>query len=65
MAWARAERRPIARQLASALIQRADMLMYEAKAERASHIHLVRARIVAGALVEIAEDEATAILSRD
>ena len=35
------------------------MLMYEAKAERASHIHLVRARIVDGSDTStIAEDEA-------
>ena len=30
---------------AADLIQRADKLMYEAKGERANHIHLVRAKI--------------------
>jgi GGDEF domain-containing protein len=52
-----AERRFIARRLASALIQRADQLMYEAKGERASHIYLIRARVADGELVEIAADE--------
>src|SRR6059058_3549068 len=37
-----AERRFIARRLASALISQADKLMYEAKGERASHIYIVR-----------------------
>src|SRR5205814_2911917 len=38
-----AERRFIARRLAADLIQRADKLMYAAKGQRASHIHLLRA----------------------
>ncbi len=50
-----AERRFIARRLAADLIQRADKLMYEAKGERASHIYLVKTRLVHGALVEISE----------
>ena len=43
-----AERRFIARRLAAALIQRADRLMYEAKGERASHIYLLRLKVVNG-----------------
>jgi diguanylate cyclase (GGDEF)-like protein len=50
-----ADRRFIARRLASALIQRADQLMYEAKGERASHIYLMRARVENGELVEITD----------
>jgi diguanylate cyclase (GGDEF)-like protein len=52
-----AERRFIARRLASALIQRADKLMYEAKGQRASHIYLLRARIVDGELVDVTDDD--------
>jgi diguanylate cyclase (GGDEF)-like protein len=51
-----AERRFIARRLAADLIQRADMLMYEAKGERASHIYLLRVRVDNGALVEVTDD---------
>ncbi len=51
-----ADRRFIARRLAADLIQRADKLMYEAKGERASHIYLVKTRIVNGALVEITDE---------
>src|SRR5947199_3431277 len=47
-----AERRFIARRLAAALITQADKLMYEAKSERASHIHLVQAAIEHGSLVD-------------
>jgi GGDEF domain-containing protein len=50
-----ADRRFIARRLSAALIQRADKLMYEAKGERASHIYLVRVRVVDGQLVEISD----------
>jgi diguanylate cyclase (GGDEF)-like protein len=46
------DRRFIARRLAADLIQRADKLMYEAKSERANHIHLVRAQIDGGAVVD-------------
>jgi GGDEF domain-containing protein len=53
-----AERRFIARRLSAALIQRADKLMYEAKGERASHIYLVRMKVVNGELVEITGDDA-------
>jgi diguanylate cyclase (GGDEF)-like protein len=45
------ERRAMARKLAAALIQRADKLMYVAKSERASHIHLERTRVLNGELV--------------
>jgi GGDEF domain-containing protein len=54
-----AERRFIARRLAAALIQRADRLMYEAKGERASHIYLVRLKVVNGELVEITDADRT------
>jgi PleD family two-component response regulator len=47
-----ADRRFIARRLSSALIQRADKLMYEAKGQRASHIYLVNTRVENGELVE-------------
>ena len=52
-----AKRRFIARRLASALIQQADKLMYEAKNERANHIYLVRVRIENGELVHITDRE--------
>jgi len=48
-----AERRFIARRLAADLIQRADKLMYEAKGQRANHIHLVRSRVENGQLVDL------------
>jgi len=51
-----ADRRFIARRLAADLIQRADKLMYEAKGERASHIYLVKTRLVNGMLVETTTD---------
>jgi diguanylate cyclase (GGDEF)-like protein len=51
-----ADRRFIARRLASDLIQRADKLMYEAKGERANHIYLLRARIEDGVLVDVTDD---------
>jgi GGDEF domain-containing protein len=52
-----AERRFIARRLASSLIQQADKLMYEAKNERASHIYLVRVRIENGELTLITDQD--------
>jgi diguanylate cyclase (GGDEF)-like protein len=52
-----ADRRFIARRLAADLIQRADKLMYEAKGERANHIHLVRARIEDGLVVDVRNEE--------
>src|SRR3954447_22817503 len=48
-----AERRFVARRLAADLIQRADKLMYEAKGERASHIHLVRAKLEKGVVADM------------
>jgi diguanylate cyclase (GGDEF)-like protein len=50
-----AERRPMAHQLAQELLERADKLMYEAKHERADHIHPLSVRIENGSLVELAE----------
>jgi GGDEF domain-containing protein len=58
-----AERRFIARRLAAALIQRADRLMYEAKGERASHIYLVRLKVVNGELVEVTDADQTSDLA--
>ncbi len=52
-----ADRRFIARRLAADLIQRADKLMYEAKAERANHIHLLRARLDGGTVVDLIDGE--------
>jgi GGDEF domain-containing protein len=51
------ERRFIARRLAADLIQRADKLMYEAKGERSNHIHLVRAKVADGAVVDVRNDD--------
>jgi diguanylate cyclase (GGDEF)-like protein len=48
-----AERRPIARQLAQELLERADKLMYEAKHKRADHIHPLSVRIEHGMLVDL------------
>jgi diguanylate cyclase (GGDEF)-like protein len=50
-----AERRPMAHQLAQELLERADKLMYEAKHERADHIHPLSVRIENGSLVELEE----------
>jgi len=52
-----ADRRFIARRLAADLIQRADELMYAAKGQRASHIHLLRAEIKDGQLVDRVSDD--------
>jgi GGDEF domain-containing protein len=52
-----ADRRFVARRLASELIQRADKLMYEAKNERANHIYLMRAKIDNGAVATLADGE--------
>src|SRR5918997_903703 len=52
-----ADRRFIARRLSSALIQRADKLMYEAKGERASHIYMVRVRVDNGEIIEITDPD--------
>jgi diguanylate cyclase (GGDEF)-like protein len=55
-----ADRRFIARRLSADLIQRADKLMYEAKGERANHIHLVRARIENGVVVDVKNEDPSA-----
>ncbi len=60
-----AERRFIARRLAAALIQRADQLMYEAKGERASHIYLVRVKVVDGQLVETTDEGESTVQAID
>src|SRR3954470_839057 len=52
-----ADRRFIARRLAADLIQRADKVMYEAKSERANHIHLVRAKLENGVVVDMLDDD--------
>jgi GGDEF domain-containing protein len=52
-----ADRRFVARRLAADLIQRADKMMYEAKSERADHIHLVRVKLANGAIVDIVGDD--------
>ena len=54
------DRRFIARRLAADLIQRADKLMYEAKSERANHIHLVRAKIDNGAVIDLRDEDPSA-----
>jgi GGDEF domain-containing protein len=51
------ERRFIAKRLAADLIQRADKLMYEAKTERANHIHLLRATLDDGRIVDYPEGD--------
>lgn len=51
------ERRDVARRLAGELIQRADTLMYEAKGARANHIHLVRACVRHGELLDLSDDD--------
>jgi diguanylate cyclase (GGDEF)-like protein len=52
-----AERRFIARRLASSLITQADKLMYEAKGERASHIYIVRVKVENGELARINDED--------
>lgn len=52
-----AERRFIARRLATDLIERADQLMYKAKADPASHIQLERVRIRKGKLAAMSDDD--------
>jgi GGDEF domain-containing protein len=60
-----ADRRFVARRVAADLIQRADKLMYEAKGKRASHIYLVKTRLVDGVLVETEETAADAAATLD
>jgi GGDEF domain-containing protein len=52
-----ANRRFIARRIAAELIARADMLMYEAKGEHASQIHMTRVQIENGVLTEVPTTE--------
>ena len=56
-----AERRFIARRLASSLISQADKLMYEAKGERASHIYIVRVKVENGELARINDEPPPAL----
>jgi len=55
------DRRFVARRLAADLIQRADKLMYEAKGERSNHIHLVRAQLADGEVVDMLDEDAPAV----
>jgi diguanylate cyclase (GGDEF)-like protein len=55
------DRRFVARRLSADLIQRADKLMYEAKGERANHIHLVRATLENGVVVDMLDDDPLAV----
>ncbi len=50
-----AERRGIARKLATALIHRADTLMYDAKSQRSNRVHPIAVRIDSAEIVEIPE----------
>jgi diguanylate cyclase (GGDEF)-like protein len=59
------DRRFIAKRLAGDLIQRADKLMYEAKTERASHIHLVRARLQNGGIADCLDSDAPPPVEED
>jgi len=52
-----AERRGMARKLATELIHRADTLMYGAKESRATSVHSTTVRVERGTLVEIRPDE--------
>ena len=49
-----AERRRVARQLAAELVQRADMLMYEAKSRQSDSVYATAVEVRDGKLVEIA-----------
>ena len=60
-----ADRRFVARRMGAALIQRADKLMYEAKGERASHIYLVRQRVVDGDLVDLTDADPVSVSSAE
>ena len=48
-----ADRRGVARQLASELIQRADSLMYDAKSRRSERVHVTAVTVENGAIVDI------------
>jgi diguanylate cyclase (GGDEF)-like protein len=56
-----ADRRFIARQLATNLLERADALMYVAKGHGASSINIARVRVVDGELVDMTESEKSEI----
>jgi GGDEF domain-containing protein len=56
-----ADRRFVARRLSADLIQRADKVMYEAKGERANHIHLVRAKLADGVVVDMLDEDPLAV----
>jgi diguanylate cyclase (GGDEF)-like protein len=49
------ERRGVARQLASELIQRADALMYDAKSRKSSRVHATAVAIEDGVLIDITD----------
>ena len=48
-----ADRQPRAGRLASALIERADELMYRAKGQRSTTVHSMCAKVVRGELFEV------------
>jgi diguanylate cyclase (GGDEF)-like protein len=52
-----ADRRGVARQLAAELIQRADVLMYEAKTRRSERVHACAVAVENGVLIDIAGPE--------
>jgi len=49
-----ADRRGFARKLAAELIQRADMLMYDAKGRKSEHVHCTAVAVAKGHLVDLA-----------
>jgi diguanylate cyclase (GGDEF)-like protein len=51
------DRRGIARKLAAELIQRADMLMYDAKGQQSPNVHLAAVRVADGELVDLPNQE--------
>jgi GGDEF domain-containing protein len=59
------DRRFIARRLSADLIQRADKVMYEAKNERANHIHLVRAKLENGVIVDCPDSDPAVVQEDD
>jgi hypothetical protein len=54
-----AERRGVARHLASDLIQRADVLMYEAKSHRADRVYAAAVEVRDGQLVDVGNSQTT------
>jgi hypothetical protein len=57
------DRRGFARKLAAELIQRADMLMYDAKGRKSEHVHCTAVAVANGHLADLAipadDDEST------